>query len=372
MSKILVTQATLPEFDEYINEIEDIWQTKMLTNMGSKHNLLENELKKFLEISNIVLFTNGHQALELCLQSLCLEGEVITSPFTFISTTSAIVRSGLKPVFCDVNYEDCTIDTTKIEKLITNKTVALMPIHVYGNVCDVEKIEEIAKKYNLLVIYDSAHAFGVSYKGQTISNYGDINMYSFHATKVFNTIEGGALTFSDNKYHEKFTKIKNFGFNGQESVDLFGSNAKMNEFQAAMGLCNLKHIKENIKKRQLIVFRYRKKLKNVKNLRILKPQKDVESNYSYFPIFIDSKNFNRRDFLFNRLADNGIFTRKYFYPITSNYECFAQDDLSNNSTPIAEELSKEVLTLPLFPDLELNVVDKICDLIKNILDEVNG
>ena len=244
MNKIKVTRSSMPDFDEYIEEIKDLWESHWLTNMGVKHKKLQLELEKLLGVRHVILYTNGHLALEGAWEALHLPigGEVITTPFTFASTTHAIVRSGLVPVFCDVKEEDYTMDPSKIESLINDKTVAICPVHVYGNLCDVEAIERIAKKHNLKVVYDAAHAFGVKYKGISSANFGDISMFSFHATKVFNTIEGGCLCFNDDKLVDILNDLKNFGIHSPESTVYIGGNAKMNEFQAAMGLCNLKHL----------------------------------------------------------------------------------------------------------------------------------
>lgn len=252
MKKILVTQSSMPSFDEYIEEIKDIWDSKWLTNVGPKHKELQKQLKEYLQVDNVELFTNGHMALEIALQSLDLPkgGEVITTPFTFASTTQAIVRNGLIPVFCDINMVDYTIDVTKIKSLITDKTVAIVPVHVYGNICNVEEIERISKKYHLKVIYDAAHTFGVRYKDKGIGSYGDISMFSFHATKVFNTIEGGGLCFSDQSLTSKIYSIRNFGIKDEENIDYIGTNGKMTEFSAAMGLCNLRHVDDEINKRK--------------------------------------------------------------------------------------------------------------------------
>ena len=263
---INVTRSSMPPFEEYTEEIKDIWQSHWLTNMGVKHQKLQAELKEYLGVENIELLTNGHMALELSLQALNLQGEVITTPFTFASTTHAIVRNGLKPVFCDINPVDFTIDVNKIEALITDKTCAIMPVHVYGNICDVETIEKIAQKYELKVIYDAAHAFGVKYKGKGAGCFGDVSCFSFHATKVFNTIEGGAACFKDKDFGLDLYRLKNFGIRGPEKVDAVGANAKMNEFCAAMGLCNLKHIDEEIAKRKVVVDRYREILGDVECL----------------------------------------------------------------------------------------------------------
>lgn len=363
MEPVLVTRSSMPAMDEYIEEIKDIWETHWLTNMGSKHIRLQEELKSYLQVGNIDLLTNGHMALELSMQALKLEGEVITTPFTFASTTHAIVRNGLKPVFCDINPVDFTIDTSKIEELITDKTTAIIPVHVYGNVCNVEKIDRIAKKHNLKVLYDAAHTFGVKYKSKGIGSFGDVSCFSFHATKVFNTIEGGAVCFKDKSFGECLHKLKNFGINGPEHVDEIGVNAKMNEFCAAMGLCNLKHIEPEIEKRRIVTEQYRKNLGGVKGLQLNPVQADVKPNYAYFPVVFDENTFGAsRDEVFERLAENDICARKYFYPLTNTFECY-KGMFDPGLTPVALNVSKNVLTLPLYADLDTDTVDRICSII---------
>ena len=364
-NNILVTKSSMPDFNEYLNEIKDLWDTHWLTNMGVKHKQLQKELLSYLNVNNIDLLTNGHMALELSLQALNLKGEVITTPFTFASTTLSIVRNGLTPVFCDINSVDFTIDVNKIESLITPKTSAIMPVHVYGNVCAVDKIADIANKYNLKVIYDAAHAFGVKYNNIGIGNFGDVSCFSFHATKVFNTIEGGAVTFSNKKFGNILSSLKNFGMSTHEDVDFIGANAKMNEFCAAMGLCNLKHIEIEINKRKKIVETYISYLDNVPGIQLNCKQKNVQSNYSYFPIIIDKNIFGvNRDTIKNNLANKNIFARKYFYPLTNTFKCF-HNKYSSNSTPIAKYISENVLVLPLYADLDLDNVKNICNIILN-------
>lgn len=264
-NRILVTRSSIAPLDEYIEEIRDIWDTHWMTNMGVKHQALQRELQSYLGVEQLDLFTNGHMALELSLQALKFPkgGEVITTPFTFASTTHAIVRNGLEPVFCDINPDDFTIDVSQIEKHITDKTVAIMPVHVYGNICNAEEIQRIADKYGLKVIYDAAHAFGEEYKGKGVGALGDISCFSFHATKVFNTIEGGAACFHDPEMGGRLYDLKNFGIHGPESVEAVGANAKMNEFCAAMGLCNLRHVDEEIQKRKRVAERYRSHLEGI-------------------------------------------------------------------------------------------------------------
>ena len=361
--QILVTRSSMPTLEEYIDEIKDIWETHWLTNMGSKHVRLQEELVKYLDVDKIDLLTNGHMALELSMQALKLKGEVITTPFTFASTTHAIVRNGLKPVFCDINPIDFTIDTKKLESLITDKTCAIVPVHVYGNICNVDEIERIAKKHGLKVIYDAAHTFGVKYKGRGIGTFGDVSCFSFHATKVFNSIEGGAVTYSDDGFGRELYKLKNFGIKDPETVDGVGANAKMNEFCAAMGICNLKHIEKEIAKRKTIVETYNARLSGIEGIQLNPVQKDVTPNYAYYPIIIDEKKFGvTRNDVFDELAKHNIGARKYFYPLTNSFDCY-KDRFNVEDTPVALRISKRVLTLPLYADLELEVVNKICDII---------
>lgn len=365
MKKILVTRTSMPPFEEYINEIKDIWESHWLTNMGPKHNQLENELKEYLKVENISLFTNGHNALELTLQAMNLNGEVITTPFTFASTTHAIVRNGLTPVFCDINPIDYTIDVQKLETLITDKTSAIVPVHVYGHICNVEEIERIAQKYGLKVIYDAAHAFGIEYKEKGIGAFGDASMFSFHATKVYNTIEGGAVCYHDKDLGRELYKLRDFGIKDAETVDGIGSNAKMNEFCAAMGLCNLRHVEDEILKRKKVVECYRENLSDIKGIQLSPIQKHVKPNYSYFPVVFDESIFgSTRNEVFKALAENNIFARKYFYPITNAFDCF-HNKFNSNLTPTALHISKRVLTLPLYAELELDNVRRICEIIRS-------
>ena len=363
MTKINVTRSSLPEFEEYIKEIQNLWETRWLTNMGEKHNRLENELKSYLKCENVSLFTNGHLALEAAIAAMKLSGEVITTPFTFASPPQAIVRNGLTPVFCDINPVDFTIDVTKIEDLITDKTCAIIPVHVYGNVCNVYEIERIAKKHNLKVIYDAAHTFGVRIGDRGIASFGDASMFSFHATKVFNTIEGGCVAYSDKKLTKELLIQKNFGMENAESYPEIAGNAKMNEFQAAMGLCNLRHVEGEIKKRKAVVKRYKEMLSGISGLTVWNEQNGVVHNYAYFPVVFDKKIFGKsRDEIAEKLSDNGIFARKYFYPLTSEFECY-KNKFDIQETPVAKGIAENVLTLPLYADLELSDVDRICDII---------
>lgn len=363
MNRILVTRSSMPSIDEYINEIKDMWDTHWLTNMGPKHKLLQSELREYLGVEGIDLLTNGHMAIELTLQALNLQGEVITTPFTFASTTHAIVRNGLEPVFCDIDPKSYTMDTEIIESLITDKTCAILPVHVYGNICNIEEIERIARKYELKVIYDACHAFGETYKGKGIGAFGDASCFSFHATKVFNTIEGGAVCFRDKRIGEVLYDLKNFGIHGPEEVSAVGANAKMNEFCAAMGLCNLRHIDEEIAKRQKVFERYCMHLDGIEGLQLNVIQDNVKSNYAYFPVIIDEKIYGTsREEVFEKLAENGIGARKYFYPLTNTFSAF-HGKYNVTDTPIALHVSKRVLTLPMYADLSMEDVDRICEIV---------
>lgn len=365
MLNILVTRSSMPSYEEYCEEIKEMWETHWLTNMGCKHKQLQKELEEFFNIPHVALYTNGHLALENAIAALNLPkgGEVITTPFTFASTTHAIVRNGLVPVFCDVKEDDYTIDTRMIEELITDNTVAIVPVHVYGNMCDVEEIDRIARKYGLKVIYDAAHAFALTYKGKSSASFGDASMFSFHATKVFNTIEGGCVCFKNDSWVQLLNDMKNFGIHGPESVEYVGGNAKMNEFQAAMGLCNLRHLDAEIAKRKKVVERYRKRLADVEGIKLSKVQEDVESNYAYFPVVFDGYKYTRNE-VFEKLAEHGIGARKYFYPLTNSFECYRNyPTAGTEKTPVAQHMALRVLTLPLYADLSLEDVDRICDVI---------
>lgn len=363
MNKILVTRSSMPEMDEYINEIKEIWNTHWMTNMGPKHMQLQEALRSFMGVENVELFTNGHMAIELTLQAMNLRGEVITTPFTFASTTHAIVRNGLEPVFCDIDPVTFTMDTGKLESLITERTCAILPVHVYGNVCNIEEIDGIARKYGLRVIYDACHTFGETYKGIGVGCFGDASCFSFHATKVFNTIEGGAVSFHDKRLGDALYDLKNFGIHGPEEVSAVGANAKMNEFCAAMGLCNLRHLRDEISKRKAVAERYRSHLAGVEGLQLNVVQPEVTSNYAYFPVIIHEQIFGvDRDRVYDVLAEHDIHTRKYFYPLTNTYSAF-HGKYDALETPVALQISKRVLTLPMYADLPLEDVDRICEIV---------
>ena len=358
---ILVTQSTLPPLSEYIDEIASLWNSRWLTNNGSLHQKLESQLCEFLGVEHLSLFTNGHLALEAVLEALELTGEVITTPFTFVSTTHAIVRRGLVPIFCDIKDSDYTLDVSQLERLITPRTTAILPVHVYGNICDADAIQDIADRYGLKVIYDAAHAFAEKVSGVGVGALGDASMFSFHATKVFNTIEGGAVVCKDPRIKRKLDVLKNFGIDGPEDVIAIGANAKMNEFQAAMGICNLRHIDEAITKRKAVAERYDQNLSGIHGIKLNPVPSEVMSNYAYYPVVFGG--FHKtRDEVFAQLKGQDIHARKYFYPTTNSLSCYA-GMFDPSETPVAQHIAQRVLTLPLYPDLSLDDVDRICAII---------
>lgn len=362
MDKIFVTRSSMPELEEYIEEIRDLWETHWLTNMGTKHEQFMEGLKVFLDVPNISLFCNGHMGLEMTIQAMNFprDSEVITTPFTFASTTHAIVRNGLKPVFCDIREDNYTMDVERIETLITDKTVAILPVHVYGNICDVDEIQRIADKHRLKVIYDAAHAFGEKYRGRGIGNYGDASLFSFHATKVFNSIEGGGVVYKEEQLGERLYHLRNFGITDAENVDAVGANGKMNEFAAAMGICNLRHIDMEIARRKKVNERYVERLQGVKGIRISVPDENVFPNYAYFPVLIEDAYGMGRDFVHQMLERHRVYTRKYFYPCVNEFGCY-KTQFDASETPIAREISYRILTLPIYADLALEDVDRICN-----------
>lgn len=361
--KIPSIRSSMPTYEEYINEIKPLWDSVWLTCNGEIYLELEKKLVKYLHVNNISLFSNGHLALEIILQSMQLKGEVITTPFTFASTTQAIVRNGLKPVFCDINPDDFTMDVTKIEALITKDTVAILPVHIYGNVCDVNEIDRIAKKYNLKVIYDAAHAFGVEVNGKGIGSFGDASMFSFHATKVFHTIEGGAIAYTDESIGKELSRLKDFGIDSKYNISSIGTNAKLSEFHAAMGICNLRHVAEEILKRKAIVQEYRSRLSNINGIKILHEVENVKQNYSYFPVIFDKNEFGfDRNEVFEMLSEKKIAARKYCYPITNSFSCF-NGEYNVYETPVALKISESVLTLPLYAAMTSEDVHMVCDVI---------
>lgn len=366
---IYVTRPSMPPLEEYMEEIRPVFESHILTNMGPVYKKFQHQLIDYLGVPYLSLFVNGHLALEMVIQAMGLNvpgGEIITTPFTFVSTAHAITRNGLTPVFCDIRESDYTMDPDKIEALITEKTVAIMPVHVYGHICDVERIDAIAKKHNLKVIYDAAHAFGVTYKGIGIGNYGDASMFSFHATKAFHSVEGGAIAFRDPSYREKLHELKNFGIHGPEDVSAIGGNAKLDEFRSAMGICNLRHIGESIASRRAVFERYCLRLQGVKGLTIPEAQPEVCWNYSYMPVVFEESEFGRsRDQVFARLEEQGIIARKYFYPAINELACYQYLN-GQKPTPVAGDISRRVLTLPIYEGLAMEDVDRICDIILGV------
>lgn len=365
---ITVTKASLPDFNDYVDIIRPLWESHWLTNMGTYHQQLEQELKIYLDVPQLSLMVNGHMALELAIQAFDFPvgSEIITTPFTFISTTHAIIRNRLVPVFCDIKLDDYTIDESKIEELITEKTVAILPVHVYGNICDYKKIEEIADKYNLKVIYDAAHAFGEKINNIGVGNLGDMSIFSFHATKVFNTIEGGGITFHDPAWYKKLYNLKNFGIRSEELVAEVGANAKMNEFCAAMGLCNLKCVESNMEERKTRVHYYLNELKDLQGIKLPDYNKEnINFSYGYFPVLFKPEilGVGKRDLVYDRLREKNIFSRKYFYPITADEVCFKN---KYNKVPLnnARYAGNNILVLPLYPELEFEVIDEVTSIIK--------
>ncbi len=367
---IFVTRSSMPDIEDYIKEIQPIFESRILTNMGPVYKKFQGMLMDYLNVPELSLFVNGHMALEMAIQALGLKqrgeeaggGEVITTPYTFVSTTHAISRNNLKPVFCDIRMSDYCMDPDRIEELITDKTVAIVPVHVYGNICDVNRIENIARKHGLKVIYDGAHAFGETYHGIGVGNFGDATMFSFHATKVFHSIEGGAVAFHDKRYGVPLHELKNFGIHGAEEVSAIGGNAKLDEFRAAMGICNLKRIDEYIRSRKQVHDRYFERLSGVDGLILCPEQKDVIHNYAYFPIYFDREKFGKsRDDVFAALREKDIYSRKYFYPAVNDMECYR--DAAGKATPVAHDVSMNILTVPMYEGLAMEDVDRICDII---------
>ncbi len=361
---INVTKTKLPDIKEYIKYLKKIWSNGWVTNNGEFVQLLEKKLQEYLKVKNLLVVSNGTLALQLVLKALGLKGEVITTPFTFAATTNVILWENLKPVFADIDPETFNLNPEEAEKKITKETSAIMPVHVYGNPCDVETFQGIADKYNLKLIYDAAHAFSVQYRKKSILTYGDISILSFHATKVFNTIEGGAIITKDEDLFEKLKLLRDFGIKSDEKVVLPGINAKMNEFQAAMGLCNLEGINKEIQLRKKVYERYKKMLGGNKDIKF---QELIASkyNYAYMPVlFMDIK---KRDEIYAELIKNGIKPRKYFFPLTVNFDYFKKKGMNlveKYNLRIASDIAERVLCLPLYPDLDIKTVDKIIDIIK--------
>ena len=359
---ITVTSPLLPDLKEFEKMLEDIWQRKWLTNNGYYHKELEKALAEYLGVPYISLFTNGTLPLITALQALNLrEGEIITTPYSFVATTHSIWWNNLKPVFVDVEEETGNIDPEKIEAAITPKTRAIMPVHVYGTPCNTKRIQEIADIYGLKVIYDAAHAFGVNVNGKSILENGDMSTLSFHATKVYNTVEGGALICRDEATKKRIDYLKNFGFAGETTVVAPGINSKMDEIRSAYGLLNLKQVDDAIAKRKHVAELYRATLKNIPGIRFLNDSEGVHQNYSYFPIFINEKDYGMsRDALYAKLHENNIFGRRYFYPLISNFPVYRGLESANpTNLPVATKLADQVLCLPMYADLTDDDVERV-------------
>lgn len=368
--KIYVTKPYLPELEIFEKYLEKIWENGILTNKGPLYLEFKKKLSELIKNDNINLFCNGHNALECALKSLNMKqgGEIITTPFTFVSTTHAIINSGFKPVFCDIKEDNMTIDENQIEKLITKNTVAILPVHVYGFPCNIEKIDEIAKKYNLKVIYDAAHAFGVEMNNNSILNAGDISMVSFHATKIFHTIEGGMTVSKEKLIAEKQEILQNFGISGYENVSLIGGNSKMNEFCAAMGLSIIDEIDKIIEKRKYLATIYKNQLSQIEGIKCFCDDvPNVRQNYAYFPILINEKKYGKtRNEIYLELMDKNIFSRKYFYPLTSDMECYRElfPEFYESNLPIARYIADRILTLPMYYELQEEDVNRVCKILE--------
>lgn len=365
-SKIFVTQPSLPDLDEFIPYLKEIWENKVLTNNGKFHQQLEKEMAEFLGVKYVALFANGTLALLTALQVLKITGEVITTPYSFVATTNSLWWNNIKPVFVDIEPKYCNIDPDKIEGAITPQTTAIMPVHVYGNPCNVEKIQKIADVYGLKIIYDAAHTFGNKLNGTSILNYGDLSTLSFHATKSYNTMEGGAIICHDEKTKQRIDYLKNFGFANETTVMAPGINSKMNEMQAALGLLQLKYHKSNIKKRKALADIYKTRLTNIKGLSLISDYPGIEDyNYSYFPVFVNENNYSKtRDDLYEHLKQHNVYGRRYFYPLISQFPIYkGLISAKPENLPVAEQKTKEVICLPIYPDLEESIVHRICDIL---------
>ena len=363
---IYVTQPYLPPLEEFDEYLKKIWESKWLTNNGQFHQELEKKLCEFLGVKYISLFSNGTLALITALQALRITGEVITTPFSFVATTHSLWWNGIKPVFCDIDPGSFNLDPDKIEAAITPQTTAILPVHVYGNPCRVEQIQKIADTYGLKVIYDACHTFGEMVNQNSILNYGDLSVLSFHATKVFTTFEGGAIVCHDEKMKRRIDYLKNFGFADEVTVVAPGINAKMNELQAAFGLLQLKYIDKAIQKRKRIALLYREKLKGLKGITLLHEKPEVNYNYSYFPVLIDSEEYNlTRDEVYSLFKEHNIFSRRYFYPLISSFPTYkGLPSAEPSNLPVAEKIANQVLCLPIYPDLAEEDVLFISGLLK--------
>ncbi len=363
---IYVTSPLLPSLEDFTFLLKEIWESKMLTNNGNFHQKLEEELAKYLKVPYLSLFTNGTLPLITALQAMRITGEVITTPFSFVATTHSLWWNGIKPVFVDIEPETCNLDPSKIEAAITPRTTAIMPVHVYGKPCKTKEIQEIANKYGLKVIYDAAHAFGVEINGESILNFGDMATLSFHATKVYNTLEGGALVVHDAQTKKRIDYLKNFGFASETEVVAPGINSKVDEVRAAYGLLNLKQVDHAINSRRKVAIRYRDELQGVKGITFFNDIPGVRHNYSYFPIFINAEEYGMtRDELYFKMKEHNVFGRRYFYPLISTFSTYRGLDSANpDNLPIATQMSNNVICLPMHHALSENEVEYILQIIK--------
>lgn len=363
---VYVASPSLPPLEEFLPYLKEIWMSKWVTNNGQFHQRFESDLADYLGVKYVSYFTNGMMALEAGMRALRITGEVITTPFTFVATIHAIHLNGCVPVFCDIEPKMFTLDPDKVEALITPRTTAIMPVHVYGNPCDHERLKQIANAYGLKLFYDAAHVFGVQKNGLSVCNWGDLSMLSFHATKVFNTFEGGALVTNDPEMKKRIDLLRNFGFEDETTVALPGSNGKVDEMRSAFGLLQLKHISDEIRKRREIALAYRTRLKGVRGIRVLHDMPGVEHNYGYFPVTVDAGVFGMtRDDLYRKLKDNGIYARRYFYPLCSRFPFYCGLPSAKPSRlPIAEKIAAQVLCLPMFADLNDAILDRIMGIVK--------
>ena len=368
--QITVTSPLLPDLDELNEYLRDIWSRKWITNNGHYHRELEKALCEYLKVPYISLFTNGTLPLITALQALRITGEVITTPFSFVATTHSIWWNGIKPVFVDIDPSNCGMDPDKIEAAITPKTTALMPVHCYGKPCDVKRIQEIADKYGLKVIYDAAHAFGVEVDGESILNAGDMSTLSFHATKVYNTVEGGALVMHDEKTKQRIDYLKNFGFANETTVVAPGINSKMDEIRSAIGLLNLGQVDGAIAARRHVARLYREGLRDVEGITYFEDMPGVRHNYSYFPIFVDAQKYGMtRDDLYQKLKDNNILGRRYFYPLISTFSTYrGLDSARPENLPVAHRIAEQVICLPMHHLLTDKDVERTMDVIINRKD----
>lgn len=362
---IYVTQPDLPPLEEFLPYLQKIWDSKVLTNGGPFHQMLEQELAEYLGVKHISLFANATIALVTAMQALRISGEVITTPYSFVATAHSLLWNGIKPVFVDIDPESLNIDPAKIEAAITPQTTAIMPVHCYGRPCDVEVIERIARDYNLKVIYDAAHAFGVRKQGASVLQHGDLSILSFHATKVFNTFEGGAIISPDARTKQHIDHLKNFGFVNETTVVAAGINGKMSEFNAALGMLQLKHVGAAIERRRAIDARYRELLESIPGIHLMTPPADVEWNHAYFPILLGDDYPVSRDALYQQMKDEGIHSRRYFYPLISDFPMYrglASAQVSN--LPAARNAAARVICLPMYPSLQDADVARITSLIR--------